>query len=107
MFWFSLNLGLCFFNIALYGNRDQKYITFLSGYLHTLYDAAAFAEQGEEHFGLAEFFLFVVNNLCHYFLWIVLLGTTLASLNGEYKSELLLATNEQPNRRKKAQEIDR
>ncbi len=90
VFWLFVHLGLCFFTMAIYGNRLQRFSNFISAYLHLVYANASLSPQGEETMTLVEFFFFMLNHLIFYVMWIILMGVSLISLNGEYKSELLL-----------------
>ena len=44
-FWLLANLGLCLFNLAIYGGRERRYSDFLNAYVNTLYNQAALAPQ--------------------------------------------------------------
>ena len=37
VFWLMNNIGLCLFNIAIYGGRMRAYGDFLNAYTYTLY----------------------------------------------------------------------
>ena len=35
--WFNYNLGLCYFNMSIYGGQYKRYNGFLNAYIGTLY----------------------------------------------------------------------
>lgn len=87
--WLFSQVGLCIWNISLYGGSDPRYANFLIAYVHTLYAQAALGLQDEEHLSLSAFFFRVVNNIFLYILYIILGGIIVANLKGEYTLELL------------------
>ena len=45
--WLLLNIGLCFFNMALYGGLERRYSDWLNATISTLYSQAALEPQRE------------------------------------------------------------
>ena len=87
--WLMNNIGLCLFNIAIYGGAERRYSDFLNAYTATLYSQAALSEQSEAKLGYSAFIFTVINNYTLYFLNIVLVGMTLTSIMSEYQNEAL------------------
>lgn len=80
LFWLLLNIGLCLFNMSLYGNQYQRYSDYLNAYISTLYSQAALAPQNEQLLTLSSFFFTLINNVFLYFLNTLFIGITLASI---------------------------
>ena len=89
VFWLMNNIGLCLFNIAIYGGRMRAYGDFLNAYTYTLYSQAALSYQEEEKYSMATFLFATINNLVLYFLNILLNAITLTSILSEYNFESL------------------
>lgn len=45
--WMLSQIGLCVWNIALYGGKDPRYTNFLISFVHTMYANVALSEQNE------------------------------------------------------------